>query len=75
MKPLLTLVIAVSLSGCRSEVVDVESVSNPVPEAETHSHGYETADGTVVKYGDIETDGAASDGGGYGDYEDRAVAR
>ena len=63
------------LSGCRNGGAgDVESISNPVPGVETHAHGYETADGTTVKYADVETGDKPSNGGG-GDYDDRAVAK
>lgn len=77
MKFLLTMALAASLAGCRSGSGDVESISNPVPGAETHAHGYETADGATVKYGDVETGDRASGGGGGGGgtYDGRAVAK
>lgn len=74
MKMILVLALAASLLGCRSGSGDFETISTPVPGVEVHAHGYETVDGTVVKYGDVETDDRPSDGGG-GGYEDRAVAK
>lgn len=77
MKFAIAALIAASLllPGCRNGGTgDMESISNPIPGVETHAHGYEAADGTTVKYADVET-GDRSSGGGGGNYDDRAVAR
>lgn len=66
------LTVPISVAGCRE--TRPESISGPVPGIEVHVHGYETADGTTVKYADVET-GDKSSGGGGGNYDDRAVAR
>ena len=66
------LAVAVSAAGCRE--TRPESTSGPAPAVEVHVHGYETADGTTVKYADVET-GDKPSGGGGGNYDDRAVAR
>ena len=69
------LAAVLSLTGCRGDG-DGETIANPLPGIESHAHGYETADGTTVRYGDVETDDKSSDGGGGGGcYDDRAVAR
>lgn len=53
-----------------------ETGASPVPVVETAAHGYETADGAVVKYSDVETGkDSAKDSGQKGDYSDRATAR
>lgn len=79
-KMLATLMLAaVVLTGCCSKnklSVTTETGVNPVPVVETVVHGYETADGTVVRYSDVETGkDSAKDGGQNGDYSDRATAR
>lgn len=79
-KILATLTLAATvLSGCYPEnklSITTETGANPVPVVETVVHGYETADGTVVRYSDVETGkDSAKDGGQNGDYSDRATAR
>lgn len=50
--------------------------AEPAPAVETVVHGYETADGTVVMYSDVETGkDSAKDGSGKDDYSGRATAR
>lgn len=79
-KTLATLMSAATvLAGCDPEdrpSTATETGANPVPVVETVAHGYETADGTVVRYSDVETGkDSAKDGGQKGDYSDRATAR
>lgn len=78
-KTLATLLAAMVLVGCDPKTrpfATTETGANPVPVVETVAHGYETADGTVVRYSDVETGkDSAKDGGHKGDYSDRATAR
>lgn len=79
-KILATLMLAATvLEGCAPGdrlPTTTEAGANPVPVVETVAHGYETADGTVVRYSDVETGkDSAKDGGQKGDYSDRATAR
>jgi ABC-type tungstate transport system permease subunit len=79
-KVLATLMLAATvLTGCDPKnklSVTTGTGANPVPVVETVSHGYETADGTVVRYSDVETGkDSAKDCGQKGDYSDRATAR
>jgi hypothetical protein len=80
MKTLAALMLAAMvLTGCDPEnrlSTTTETGANPVPVAETAAHGYETADGTVVRYSDVETGkDSAKDSGRKDDYSDRATAR
>jgi hypothetical protein len=80
MKTLAALILAATvLAGCDPEnrpLAMTETWANPVPVVETVAHGYETADGTVVRYSDVETGkDSAKDGGKKDDYSDRATAR
>jgi hypothetical protein len=80
MKALTTLMLAAMvLSGCAPKnrpSTTTETGINPVPVVGTVAHGYETADGTVVRYSDVETGkDSAKDGEHKGDYSDRATAR
>ena len=80
MKTLTTLMLAAMvLAGCdpeNSPSATTETGANPVPVVETVAHGYETADGTVVRYSDVEIGkDSAKDSGQKGDYSDRATAR
>ena len=79
-KILATLMLAATvLTGCDPKdklSTTTETGVNPVPVVETVVHGYETADGTVVRYSDVETGkDSAKDDGQKGDYSDRATAR
>lgn len=78
-KTLATLLAATVLTGCDPKnklLVTAETGDNPAPAVETVTHGYETADGTVVRYSDVETGkDSAKDGGQKADYSDRATAR
>lgn len=80
MKTLATLMLAAMvLAGCDPKnrpLTTTEIGANPVPVVETVAHGYETADGAVEKYSDVETGKDSSkDGGQKDDYSDRATAR
>lgn len=80
MKTLATLMLAAMvLAGCYPEnrtLITTETGANPAPVVETVAHGYETADGTVVRYSDVETGKDSTKGGGQkDDYSDRATAR
>jgi hypothetical protein len=80
MKTLAALTLAATvLAGCDPKnrpSTTTETGADPVPVAETVVHGYETADGTVVRYSDVETGkDSAKDGGQKDDYSDRATAR
>jgi hypothetical protein len=80
MKTLAALMLAATvLAGCDPEnrpSTTTETGADPVPVAETVVHGYETADGTVVRYSDVETGkDSAKDGSQKDDYSDRATAR
>lgn len=80
MKTLTALMLAATvLAGCDPEdrlLTTTETGANPVPVVETVVHGYETANGTVVRYSDVETGkDSAKDGGQKADYSDRATAR
>lgn len=78
-KTLATLLAAMVLMGCDPKnrpFVTTETGANPVPVVETVVHGYETADGAVVRYSDVETGkDSAKDIGQKDDYSDRATAR
>lgn len=78
-KTLATLLAATVLTGCNPKnrpSTTTETGANPVPVVETVAHGYETEDGTVVRYSDVETGKDSSkDGGQKDDYSDRATAR
>ena len=79
MKTLAALMLAATvLAGCDPKdrpSTTTETGADPVP-VETVVHGYETADGTVVRYSDVETgQDSAKDGGRKDDYSDRATAR
>lgn len=79
-KILATLMLAATvLMGCdlkNRPFATTETGANPVPVVETVPHGYETADGTVVRYSDVETGkNSAKDGGRKDDYSNRATAR
>lgn len=80
MKILATLMIAAMvLAGCAPKnrlSATTETGANPIPVVETTSHGYETADGTVVRYSDVETGkDSAKNGRQKDDYSDRATSR
>ena len=79
MKTLAALMLAATvLAGCdpKNRPSTTETGADPVPVVETVVHGYETADGTVVRYSDVETGrDSAKDGGQKDDYSDRATAR
>lgn len=80
MKTLAALILAATvLAGCDPEnrlPTTTETGANPVPVVETAAHGYETADGTVVRYSDVETGkDSAKDDGQKDDYSNRATAR
>lgn len=80
MKTLAALMLAATvLAGCDPKnrpSTTTEIGADPVPVVETVVHGYETADGTVVRYSDVETGkDSAKDGGQKDDYSDRATAR
>lgn len=80
MKTLAALMLAATvLAGCDPKnrpSTTTETGVDPVPVVETVVHGYETADGTVVRYSDVETGkDSAKDGGQKDDYSDRATAR
>lgn len=80
MKTLAALMLAAMvLAGCDPKnrpSTTTETGADPVPVVETVVHGYETADGTVVRYSDVETGkDSAKDGGQKDDYSDRATAR
>lgn len=80
MKTLTALILAATvLAGCDPTNISsttTEAWADPVPVVDTVAHGYETADGTVVRYSDVET---GNDPSKYGehkdDYSDRATAR
>lgn len=79
-KALATLMLAAMvLTGCALKnrpSTTTETGANPVPVVETAAHGYETADGAVVRYSDVETGkDSAKDSGHKDDYSDRATAR
>ena len=68
MKFMLTMILATLIGGCQWMKTS--------PENEPIVHGYETEDGTVVRYSDVETGrDSAKDGGQKDDYSDRATAR
>lgn len=80
MKTLAALMLAATvLTGCAPEnrlPTTTETGVNPVPVVETAAHGYETADGTVVRYSDVETGkDSAKDDKQKDDYSNRATAR
>lgn len=80
MKTLATLMIAAMvLAGCAPKnrpSTTTETGANPIPVVDTTAHGYETADGTVVRYSDVETGkDSAKNGGQKDDYSDRATSR
>lgn len=80
MKTLAALTLAATvLTGCDPEnrlSTTTETGANPVPVIETTAHGYETADGTVVRYSDVETGkDYAKDDKQKDDYSNRATAR
>lgn len=80
MKTLAALMLAAAvLAGCDPKnrpSTTTETGAGPVPVVEAVVHGYETADGTVVRYSDVETGkDSAKDGGRKDDYSDRATAR
>jgi hypothetical protein len=80
MKTLSTLMLAATvLTGCEPKnklPTMTETGANPVPVVETIAHGYETADGSVVRYSDVDTGkDSAKDGGQKDDYSGRATAR
>lgn len=80
MKTLAALMLAATvLAGCDPKnrpSTTTETGADPVPVVETVVHGYETADGTVVRYSDVETGKDSAKGGGQkDDYSDRAIAR
>lgn len=80
MKTLAALTLAATvLAGCDPKSrpsTTTETGAGPVPVVETVVHGYETADGTVVRYSDVETGkDSAKDSGRKDDYSDRATAR
>lgn len=80
MKELAALIVAATvLVGCdpkNTPPTTTETGSYPVPVIETVAHGYETADGTVVRYSDVETGkDSAKDVESNDDYSDRATAR
>ena len=80
MKTLLAVAFATAaLAGCDPKnrpSPTTETGADPVPVVETVVHGYETADGTVVRYSDVETGkDSAKDNGSKDDYSDRATAR
>lgn len=80
MKTLAAMALAATvLAGCdpKSRLsTTTETGAGPVPVVETVVHGYETADGTVVRYSDVETGkDSAKDSGREDDYSDRATAR
>lgn len=55
---------AILLAGCdpKSRPSTAETGADPVPVVETVVHGYETADGTVVRYSGVEVGkGSAKD--------------
>lgn len=70
---------AMVLAGCdpkNSPSTTSEAGAYPVPVVETVVHGYETADGTVVRYCDVATgEDSAKDSEQKDDYSDRATAR
>ena len=80
MKTLAALTMAAMvLAGCdpknRASTTS-EAGAGQVPVVETVVHGYETADGTVVRYSDVVTgEDSAKDGEQKDDYSDRATAR
>lgn len=67
------------LSGCDPKnrpSTTSEAGADPVPVVETVVHGYETADGTVVRYYDVETGkDSVKDSEQKDDYSDKATAR
>ena len=64
------------VAGCRPAGGTAELAAEPVPAVETVAHGYETAEGAVVKYDDVETGkDSAKDGFGKDDYSGRATAK
>lgn len=80
MKELAALIVeATVLVGCdpkNTPPTTTETGSYPVSVIETVAHGYETADGTVVRYSDVETGkDSAKDDESNDDYSDRATAR
>lgn len=79
MKILAALTMAMVLAGCDPKnrpSTTSEAGVDPVPVVETVVHGYETADGTVVRYYDVETGkDSVKDGEQKDDYSDRATAR
>lgn len=80
MKTLAALTIAATvLAGCDPKnrpSTTIETGADPTPVIETVVHGYETADGTVVRYSDVETGkDSTQDGVRKDDYSDRATAR
>lgn len=79
-KALATLIMAATvLTGCGPKnklSITMETGAYQVPVVETVVHGYETSDGTVMRYSDVETGKDSAKGGGKkGDYSDRATAR
>lgn len=80
MKTLVALTMAaLVLAGCdpnNRPSTTSEAWAYPVPVVETVVHGYETADGTIVRYSDVATgEDSSKDGGQKDDYSDRATAR
>ena len=80
MKTLAAMALAATvLAGCDPKSrpsTTTETGAGPVPVVETVVHGYETADGTVVRYADVEPGkDSAKAGGRKADYSDRATAR
>ena len=80
MKELASLMMAATvLAGCypkNSPSTTTETWVYPVPVVDTVVHGYETADGTVVRYSDVETGkDSAKDSVRKYDYSNRATAR
>jgi ABC-type tungstate transport system permease subunit len=77
--PATLMLAATVLTGCAPKnklSITTETGANPVPVVETIAHGYETEDGTVVRYSDVETGkDSAKDGGQKDDYSDRATAK
>lgn len=63
-------------AGCRPVGRTAGPVAEPVPAIDTIAYGYETAEGAVVKYDDVET-GKASKGNSdpEDDYSGRATAK
>ena len=74
MKAMLIILAPLLISGCATgDPSDPVAVS---PGVATIVHGYETADGAVVKYSEVETGDDSGDGNGSSqDYSDRATAK